>query len=158
MKNALTKVLQDEKLPPNPNDEEEMYTYARMRIKPIYQLLLNSEEEEQELPKVSVKGTEILYNKRGRACGIKVSVIDYGTLYMKRKGSNWEITDISKEQDDERVWEMVQSSLEKMAKKNPTTFIRLMRNRAYELPKFKPTTLGESVTINQITRKIREIL
>ena len=66
---------------------------------------------------------------------------------MKRRGSHWEITDISKENDDERVWEMVQSSLEKMAKKNPTTFIRLMRNRAYELPKFKPTTLGESVTV-----------
>lgn len=147
LKNALTKVLQDEKLPPNPNDEEEMYTYARMRIKPIYQLLLNSEEEEQELPKVSVKGTEILYNKRGRACGIKVSIIDFGTLYMKRRGSKWEISDISKEQDDERVWELVTSSLEKMAKKNPTTFIRLMRNRAYELPKFKPTTLGESVTV-----------
>lgn len=77
---------------------------------------------------------------------------------MKRRGSHWEITDISKENNDERVWDMVQSSLEKMAEKNPTTFIRLMRNRAYELPKFKPTTIKESVTINQITRKIREIL
>ena len=122
-----------------------------------------AEEEEHEqmngvMPQVVVKGTEILYNKRGRACGLKVLVKDYGTLYMKRKGSKWEITDISKEQDDERVWEMVQSSLEKMSKKNPTTFIRMMRNRAYELPKFKPTTITESVTINQITRKIREIL
>lgn len=110
------------------------------------------------MPNVVVKGSEILYNKRGRACGIKIQVIDQGTLYMKRKGSHWEITDISKENDDERIWEMVQSSLEKMAKKNPTTFIRFMRNRAYELPKFKPTTITESVTINQITRKIREIL
>ncbi len=100
------------------------------------------------MPQVVVKGSEILYNKRGRSCGIKVSVKDYGTLYMKRRGSKWEITDISKENDDERVWEMVQSSLEKMAKKNPTTFIRMMRNRAYELPKFKPTTITESVTIN----------
>ena len=116
------------------------------------------ENEETPLPKIAVKGSEILYNKRGRACGIKIQVIDQGTVYMKRKGSHWEITDISKENDDERVWDMVQSSLEKMAKKNPTTFIRLMRNRAYELPKFKPTTISESITINQITNKIREIL
>lgn len=77
---------------------------------------------------------------------------------MKRKGSHWEITDISKENNDEIVWDMVQSSLEKMAKKNPTTFIRLMRNRAYELPKFKPTTVIESVTINQITNRIQKLL
>ena len=116
------------------------------------------EEEQEPLPNVTVQGSEILYNKRGRAFGIKVSVKDYGTLYMKRRGSKWEITDISKENDDERVWEMVQSSLEKMAKKNPTTFIRLMRNRAYELPKFKPTTITESIKINQITDKIKQIL
>ena len=73
---------------------------------------------------------------------MKIEVIDYGVVYMKRRGSNWEITDISKENDDERVWEMVQSSLEKITKKNPTTFVRLMRNRAYELPKFKLVTLG----------------
>ena len=103
--------------------------------------------EEEPLPKITVQGSEILYNKRGRACGVKIQVLDQGTVYMKRRGSHWEITDISKENDDERVWEMVQSSLEKMAKKNPTTFIRLMRNRAYELPKFNPTTLGESVTV-----------
>jgi hypothetical protein len=76
---------------------------------------------------------------------------------MKRKGSNWEITDISKENNDERVWEIVQSSLEKMAKKNPTTFIRLMRNRAYELPKFKPTTITESVTLNGIDVTVQDI-
>lgn len=76
---------------------------------------------------------------------------------MKRKGSKWEITDISKENNDESVWEMVQSSLEKMAKKNPTTFIRLMRNRAYELPKFKPTTITESVTLNGIDVTIQDI-
>ena len=110
------------------------------------------DEEEHEqmngvLPQVVVKGSEILYNKRGRACGIKIQVIDQGTVYMKRRGSKWEITDISKENNDERVWDMVQSSLEKMAKKNPTTFIRMMRNRAYELPKFKPTTITESVKI-----------
>ena len=116
------------------------------------------EEEQEPLPNVTVQGSEILYNKRGRAFGIKVSVKDYGTLYMKRRGSKWEITDISKEQDDERVWEMVTSSLEKAAKKNPTTFIRLMRNRAYELPKFKPTTITESIKINQITDKIKQIL
>ena len=99
------------------------------------------------LPQVVVKGSEILYNKRGRACGVKIQVIDQGTVYMKRRGSKWEITDISQQNDDQRVWDIVKSSLEKMAKKNPTTFIRLMRNRAYELPKFKPTTLGESVTV-----------
>ena len=110
------------------------------------------------MPQVVVKGAEILYNKRGRACGLKIQVIDQGTVYMKRRGSKWEITDISKENDDERVWEMVQSSLEKMAKKNPTTFIRMMRNRAYELPKFKPTTITESIKINQITDKIKQIL
>ena len=76
---------------------------------------------------------------------------------MKRRGSKWEITDISKENNDERVWEMVQSSLEKMAKKNPTTFIRLMRNRAYELPKFKPTTITESVTLNGIDVNVQDI-
>ena len=105
---------------------------------------------EEPLPKITVQGTEILYNKRGRACGIKIQVSDQGTVYMKRRGSNWEITDISQQSDDQRVWDMVKSSLEKMAKKNPTTFIRLMRNRAYELPKFKPTTLGESVTVRGI--------
>lgn len=78
---------------------------------------------------------------------------------MKRKGSHWEITDISKTEDnDERVWEIVEKSLTKMAKKNPTTFIRFMRNRAYELPKFKPTTVTESVTINQITNRIQKLL
>ena len=106
------------------------------------------ENEEAPLPKITVQGSEILYNKRGRACGIKIQVSDQGTVYMKRRGSKWEITDISQQSDDQRVWDMVKSSLEKMAKKNPTTFIRLMRNRAYELPKFKPTTLGESVTLN----------
>ena len=114
-------------------------------------------DEEEEIPNVVVKGSEILYNKRGRACGIKIQVIDQGTVYMKRKGSNWEITDISKENNDERVWEIVQSSLEKMAKKNPTTFIRLMRNRAYELPKFKPTTITESVTLNGIDVTVQDI-
>ena len=76
---------------------------------------------------------------------------------MKRKGSHWEITDISKENDDESVWDMVQASLEKMAKKNPTTFIRLMRNRAYALPKFKPTTITESVTLNGIDVTVQDI-
>ena len=105
---------------------------------------------EEPLPKIIVQGSEILYNKRGRACGIKIQVNDQGTVYMKRRGSNWEITDISQQSDDQRVWDIVKSSLEKMAKKNPTTFIRLMRNRAYELPKFKPTTLGESVTVRGV--------
>ena len=158
LKNALTKVLQDETIPPNPNDEGEMYTYARMRIKAIYRILLNDEEEETPAPQVVVKGTEVLYNKRGRARGIKLLVKDYGTLYMKRKGSHWEITDISKENADDDVWSVVTSSLEKIADENPTTFIRLMRNRAYELPEFTPTTITESVKINQITDKIKEIL
>ena len=156
LKNALTKVLQDETLPPNPNNEGEMYTYARMRIKAIYRILLR-EEEEEEMPQVIVKGSEILYNKRGRACGVKIQVIDQGTVYMKRKGSHWEITDISQQNDDQKVWDVVTSSLEKMAKKNPTTFIRLMRNRAYELPKFKPTTITESVTLNGIDVTIQDI-
>ena len=158
LKNALTKVLQDETIPPNPNDEGEMYTYARMRIKAIYRILLNNEEEETPTPQVVVKGTEVLYNKRGRARGIKLLVKDYGTLYMKRKGSHWEITDISKENADDDVWNVVTSSLEKIADENPTTFIRLMRNRAYELPEFTPTIITESVKINQITDKIKEIL
>lgn len=109
------------------------------------------------MPQVVVKGSEILYNKRGRACGIKIQVNDQGTVYMKRRGSNWEITDISQQSDDQRVWDVVKSSLEKMAKKNPTTFIRLMRNRAYELPKFKPTTIGESVTVNGIDVTVQDI-
>lgn len=115
------------------------------------------QQEHEELPQVVVKGSEILYNKRGRACGVKIQVIDHGTVYMKRRGSHWEITDISKENNNERVWEMVQSSLEKMAKKNPTTFIRMMRNRAYELPKFKPTTITESVTLNGIDVTVQDI-
>ena len=119
-----------------------------------------SEEDDEETPapQVIIKGSEVLYNKRGRARGIKLSVKDYGTLYMKRKGSHWEIMDISKENADEKVWEMITSSLEKIAEENPTTFIRLMRNRAYELPEFTPTTITESVKINQITDKIKEIL
>lgn len=162
-----------------PNDDTEMANWCRKNEDDIIETVARAtgayfmsredflkkqqEEEEHEqmndvMPNVVVKGSEILYNKRGRACGVKIQVIDQGTVYMKRKGSHWEITDISKENDDERVWDMVQSSLEKMAKKNPTTFIRLMRNRAYELPKFKPTTITESITINQITRKIKEIL
>ena len=112
---------------------------------------------EEPLPKITVQGSEILYNKRGRAYGIKVSVKDYGSLYMKRRGSKWEISDISKEQDDQRVWDMVKSSLEKMAKKNPTTFIRLMRNRAYELPKFKPTQFGEAVTVRGIPVDVKNV-
>ena len=117
------------------------------------------QQEEEELPQIIVKGSDILYNKKGRACGIKIEVKDQGSLYMKRKGSKWEITDISKtENNDERVWEVVENSLTKMAKKNPTTFIRFMRNRAYELPKFKPTTVTESVTINQITDRIKKLL
>lgn len=173
LKNVIKMKLKKEKN--IPNDDTEMANWCRKNEDDIIETVARAtgayfmsredflkkqqeEEEHEEMPQVVVKGSEILYNKRGRACGIKVSVIDYGTLYMKRKGSHWEITDISKENDDERVWEMVQSSIEKMAKKNPTTFIRLMRNRAYELPKFKPTTITESVTINQITRKIREIL
>jgi hypothetical protein len=107
-------------------------------------------QEQEEMPQVIVQGSEILYNKRGRACGLKVLVKDFGALYMKRRGSKWEITDISQQNDDQKVWDLVKSSLEKMAKKNPTTFIRLMRNRAYELPKFKPTTITEAVTLNGI--------
>jgi hypothetical protein len=33
----------------------------------------------------------------------------------------------------------------------------MMRNRAYELPKFKPTTLGESVTLNGIDVTVQDI-
>ena len=112
---------------------------------------------EEPLPKITVQGSEILYNKRGRACGIKIQVSDQGTVYMKRRGSNWEITDISQQSDDQRVWDIVKSSLEKMAKKNPTTFIRLMRNRAYELPKFKPTTIGEAVTVRGIPVDVKNV-
>ena len=170
LKNVIKMKLKKEKN--IPNDDTEMANWCRKNEDDIIETVaratgayfmsredfLKKQQEEEEIPNVVVKGSEILYNKRGRACGIKIQVIDQGTVYMKRKGSHWEITDISKENDDERIWEMVQSSLEKMAKKNPTTFIRFMRNRAYELPKFKPTTITESVTINQITRKIREIL
>ena len=76
---------------------------------------------------------------------------------MKRKGSQWEITDISQQNNDQRVWDVVTSSLEKMAKKNPTTFIRLMRNRAYELPKFKPAQFGEAVTVRGIPVDIKNV-
>ena len=163
LKNVIKMKLKKEKF--IPNDDTEMANWCRKNEDDIIETVaratgayfmcredfLKKQQEEEEIPSVVVKGSEILYNKRGRACGIKIQVIDQGTVYMKRKGSHWEITDISKENDDERVWEMVQSSLEKMAKKNPTTFIRLMRNRAYELPKFKPTTLGESVTVSGMT-------
>lgn len=157
-----------------PQDDTEMANWVRKNEDPLIENLARATgayfmpreefpekqyQEEEELPQIIVKGSDILYNKKGRACGIKIEVRDQGSLYMKRKGSHWEITDISKtEGNDERVWEVVEKSLTKMAKKNPTTFIRFMRNRAYELPKFKPTTIAESVTINQITRKIREIL
>ena len=114
-------------------------------------------DEEEEMPQVIVQGSEILYNKRGRACGLKVLVKDFGALYMKRRGSKWEITDISQQNDDQRVWDLVKSSLEKMAKKNPTTFIRMMRNRAYELPKFKHTTITESVTLNGIDVTLQDL-
>lgn len=174
LKNVIKMKLKKEKY--IPNDDTEMANWCRKNEDDIIETVARAtgayfmsredflknqqeEEEHEEIPHVVVKGSEILYNKRGRACGIKIQVIDQGTLYMKRKGSHWEITDISKtEGNDERVWEVVEKSLTKMAKKNPTTFIRFMRNRAYELPKFKPTTIAESVTINQITRKIREIL
>ena len=172
LKNVIKMKLNKEKF--IPNDDTEMANWCRKHEDDIIETVARAtgayfmtredflkkqqEEEHEEMPQVVVKGSEILYNKRGRACGIKVSIIDYGTLYMKRKGSHWEITDISQQNNDQKVWDVVTSSLEKMAKKNPTTFIRLMRNRAYELPKFNPTTITESVTINQITRKIREIL
>ena len=173
LKNVIKMKLKKEKF--IPNDDTEMANWCRKNEDDIIETVARAtgayfmsredflkkqqeEEEHEEMPQVVVKGSEILYNKRGRACGIKIQVIDQGTVYMKRRGSHWEITDISKEQNDERVWDVVISSLEKMAKKNPTTFIRLMRNRAYELPKFKPTTITESVKINQITAKIKEIL
>ena len=171
LKNVIKMKLKNEKN--IPKDDTEMANWCRKNEDDIIEtvaratgayfmsredFLKKQQEEEEEMPQVVVKGVEILYNKRGRACGVKIQVIDQGTVYMKRKGSKWEITDISKENNDERVWEMVQSSLEKMAKKNPTTFIRLMRNRAYELPKFKPTTITESIKINQITDKIKQIL
>ena len=131
------------------------YTMSRAEVA---KKQFEEDDEETPSPQVVVKGTEVLYNKRGRARGIKLLVKDYGTLYMKRKGSHWEIMDVSKENADDGVWNVVTSSLEKIAEENPTTFIRLMRNRAYELPEFTPTTITESVTINQIKRKIREIL
>ena len=157
-----------------PNDDTEMANWCRKNEDNIIETVARAtgaysmsredflkkqqeDEEEQEMPQVVVKGSEILYNKRGRACGIKIQVNDQGTVYMKRRGSNWEITDISQQSDDQRVWDVVKSSLEKMAKKNPTTFIRLMRNRAYELPKFKPTTIGESVTVNGIDVTVQDI-
>ena len=169
LKNVIKMKLKKEKF--IPNDDTEMANWCRKNEDDIIETVaratgayfmsredfLKKQQEEEEMPQVVVKGSEILYNKRGRACGIKVSIIDYGTLYMKRKGSHWEITDISKENDDERVWEMVKSSLEKMAKKNPTTFIRLMRNRAYELPKFKPTTITEAVTLNGIDVTLQDL-
>lgn len=156
-----------------PQDDNEMASWVRKNEDPLIENLaratgaytmsredfLKKQQEEEELPQIIVKGSDILYNKRGRACGIKIEIKDQGTLYMKRKGSHWEITDISKtEGNDERVWEMVEKSLTKMAKKNPTTFIRFMRNRAYELPNFNPTTVTESVTINQITNRIQKLL
>lgn len=169
LKNVIKMKLKKEKN--IPNDDTEMANWCRKNEDDIIETVaratgayfmsreefLKKQQEEEEMPQVVVKGSEILYNKRGRACGVKIQVIDQGTVYMKRKGSHWEITDISKENDDERVWEMVQSSLEKMAKKNPTTFIRLMRNRAYELPKFKPTTIAESVTLNGIDVTVQDI-
>lgn len=159
IKNVIKMKLKKEKN--IPNDDTEMANWCRKNEDDIIETVARAtgayfmskdefakqQQEEEELPKITVQGSEILYNKRGRACGIKVQVHDYGTVYMKRRGSHWEITDISQQTEDQRVWDMVKSSLEKMAKKNPTTFIRLMRNRAYELPKFKPTTLGESVTV-----------
>ena len=169
LKNVIKMKLKKEKN--IPNDDTEMANWCRKNEDDIIETVaratgayfmsredfLKKQQEEEEMPQVIVKGSEILYNKRGRACGVKIQVIDQGTVYMKRKGSHWEITDISKENDDERVWDMVQFSLEKMAKKNPTTFIRLMRNRAYELPKFKPTTITESVTLNGIDVTIQDI-
>lgn len=169
LKNVIKMKLKKEKY--IPEDDTEMADWCRKNEDDIIETVARAtgayfmsredflkKQQEEEMPHVVVKGSEILYNKRGRACGVKIQVIDQGTVYMKRKGSHWEITDISKENDDERVWDMVQSSLEKMAKKNPTTFIRFMRNRAYELPQFKPTTVTESVTINQITNRIQKLL
>ena len=172
LKNVIKMKLKNEKN--IPSDDTEMANWCRKNEDDIIETVARAtgayfmsredflkkqqeEEEHEQMPQVVVKGSEILYNKRGRACGVKIQVIDQGTVYMKRKGSHWEITDISKENDDERVWDMVQSSLEKMAKKNPTTFIRLMRNRAYELPKFKPTTITESVTLNGIDVTVKDI-
>lgn len=169
LKNVIKMKLKKEKF--IPNDDTEMANWCRKHEDDIIETVaratgayfmsredfLKKQQEEEEMPQVVVKGSEILYNKRGRACGVKIQVIDQGTVYMKRRGSKWEITDISKENNDERVWEMIQSSLEKMAKKNPTTFIRLMRNRAYELPKFKPTTITESVTLNGIDVTVQDI-
>ena len=170
LKNVIKMKLKKEKF--IPNDDTEMANWCRKNEDDIIETVaratgayfmsredfLKKQQEEEEMPQVIVQGSEILYNKRGRACGLKVLVKDFGALYMKRKGSKWEITDISQQNDDQRVWDVVTSSLEKMAKKNPTTFIRLMRNRAYELPKFKPTTITESVKINQITDKIKQLL
>lgn len=157
-----------------PEDDDEMANWVRKNEDPLIENLARAtgayfmsreefrkqqEQEEQPLPQIVAKGSEVLYNKRGRACGIKVSIEGQGSLYMKRKGSTWEISDISKEEDsDARVWEVVEKSLKKMADKEPTRFIRFMRNRAYELPSWKQTVVGESITINQITEKLQELL
>jgi hypothetical protein len=76
---------------------------------------------------------------------------------VKNGVRTWTVESV-KTMADENTWEMVEKELSKMAKKNPSTIIRLLRNRAYELPSGKPTTMTESVTINQITEKLREIL
>ena len=168
LKNVIKMKLKNEKN--IPNDDTEMANWCRKNEDDIIETVARAtgaygmsredflkKQQEEEMPQVVVKGVEILYNKKGRACGLKIQVNDQGTVYMKRKGYNWEITDISKDDDDERVWDMVKSSLEKMAKENPTTFIRMMRNRAYELPEFNPTTLGESITLNKIDATVQGI-
>lgn len=186
LKNVIKMKLKKEKN--IPNDDTEMANWCRKNEDDIIETVaratgayfmsredfLKKQQEEEESglietpnQKVIIKGVEILYSKKGSPRGIRVVVKsqngeELGSSYVKFSGvkngvRTWNVESV-KTMADENTWEMVEKELSKMAKKNPSTIIRLLRNRAYELPSGKPTTMTESVTINQITEKLREIL
>ena len=84
LKNVIKMKLKKEKF--IPNDDTEMANWCRKNEDDIIETVaratgayfmsredfLKKQQEEEEIPNVVVKGSEILYNKRGRACGIKI--------------------------------------------------------------------------------------
>lgn len=87
LKNVIKMKLKKEKF--IPNDDTEMANWCRKNEDDIIETVARAtgayfmsredflkkqqeEEEHEEMPQVVVQGSEILYNKRGRACGVKI--------------------------------------------------------------------------------------
>lgn len=166
LKNVIKMKLKKEKF--IPNDDTEMANWCRKNEDDIIETVaratgaysmsredfLKKQREEEEVeespvPEVTVTGKEIIYNKKGSPRGIKIDVKDCGSCYLKFTGvkngiRQWSVECV-KDSGDEKVWEMVKNSIEKMSEKIPSTIIRTLRNKSFTLPSWQPATIGESI-------------